>query len=516
MLWALRAPDRFPAEDAAAAWRQVLLWDEHTWGAADSVSDPDGDNARSQWEFKKNIAEEAERRSKALFDGAIAAPATARTERLALDVCNLVSWQRGGVVILGADLPRPGDKVVDARGNPVPSQRLVSGELAFESAPIPAFGAARYFVEHGPAASPSGMVRVWNTRVRNDWLSFTVDPETGAVRSFQLEVSRPIELANRRSWGGLNRYVYVPGRDPRQAKTGRALSVEVRDSGPLVATILARIEAPGARSLEVRYRLASNSDALEITNVLDKALVREKESVHFAFPFAPDMDRALIDLGWAAIRPDRDQIRGSCRDWFCVQDAAAVSDGRRGAALVSLDAPLVEIGALTDERPVAKGTRTWRKRVGASSTLFSFAMNNSWHTNYKADQEGPVTLRYVVRPYAGGKPEALKRVGMEAARPLIAVDADPVSKVPEGPAIEVEPGDSVVIASLRPAADRKGLVARLYNASNRLGRAELKGRLVDGRAIVPCDEDGNPAGPQLGRALTIPAFGIVTIRIDLR
>ena len=43
--------------------------------------------------------------------------------------------------------------------------------------------------------------------------------------------------------------------------------------------------APGVNSLERRISLYAGSDELIIENILDKKPVREKESVHFGFPF---------------------------------------------------------------------------------------------------------------------------------------------------------------------------------------------------------------------------------------
>ena len=46
----------FPATAFDEAWRQVLLWHEHTWGAADSVSQPDRKDVVDQWVYKRAFA----------------------------------------------------------------------------------------------------------------------------------------------------------------------------------------------------------------------------------------------------------------------------------------------------------------------------------------------------------------------------------------------------------------------------------------------------------------------------
>ena len=93
-------------------------------------------------------------------------------------------------------------------------------------------------------------------------------------------------------------------------------------------------------------------------------------------------------------------------------------------AIASLDAPLFEIGALTDERSVNGRPRAWRKQVAPGSDVFAYLLNNYWHTNYKADQAGPMTFRFHVRPH--GAFDAGRRSGASGAaseQPLLVMPA---------------------------------------------------------------------------------------------
>src|SRR5882724_7267893 len=51
----------------AAAWRDVLLYSEHTWGAWCSVSDSENPFTKKQWDYKRDFAVKAESRSEALI-----------------------------------------------------------------------------------------------------------------------------------------------------------------------------------------------------------------------------------------------------------------------------------------------------------------------------------------------------------------------------------------------------------------------------------------------------------------
>ncbi len=234
--------------------------------------------------------------------------------------------------------------------------------------------------------------------------------------------------------------------------------------------------------------------------------MREKESVHFAFPFRVPAGDVRLDLGWAAIRPGAGQIEGSCRDYFCVQGAVDLSNSRSGVWLVCLDAPLVEMGAMTDESPAVRGYRRWRTEVPSGQTVFSYAMNNYWHTNYKADQEGPAELRYRIVPHGEEPPEALKRVGIEAARPLVVTP--PLAAPPRRPALEVSPA-AVVVSSLAPSADRAGWIARLFNA----GGATEEVRLTVEGSVRRSNPDEERLDPIEGRFPMGPGE-VMTVRID--
>ena len=66
-VWALRAPEAWPAAAADAAWKKVLLYTEHTWGAWNSISQPEERFVKDQWDIKRGYAEEADWLSRKLL-----------------------------------------------------------------------------------------------------------------------------------------------------------------------------------------------------------------------------------------------------------------------------------------------------------------------------------------------------------------------------------------------------------------------------------------------------------------
>ncbi|MBN1939316.1 MAG: hypothetical protein JW843_07010 [Candidatus Aminicenantes bacterium] len=511
-LWAAADPAKFPHREFAEAWRYVVFWDEHTWGAADSVSNPDGENARDQWARKKAFVEEADRRSARLLSEAVGSKTVEGGSAGAFDIFNPTGFTRREIVIVPKSLSRDGDHVVDEFGHPVPSQRLKNGDLAVQAGPVQPFGAMRFRVRPGEPIPPfSGKTKA--EPLENGILKVLIDEKTGAVKSLTWKIPSEPEFVDGSGGRGLNEYLYVPGRDPKNAQGVESVEILPGEPGPLVASVIVVSKAPGARELRREYRLAAGSDRLEIINTLNKEKVREKESVHFAFPFRVPDGRPRLDLGWAQIRPDSDQIPGSNRDFFCVQNAVEISNDQYGLTWITLDAPLVEIGRMTDETPGPGGTRVWRTETGISQTVYSYAMNNYWHTNYKADQEGKAVFRFVIRPRANSDPVGMTRTGIAADRPMTALPAG--SAAPFGSPLNLLPGP-VLATALRPSADGKAVMVRLYNPSDRPAEASIRGRLIEQGTAYRSSPFEDRNGTLEGGRLALSPFEMTWVRIEPR
>jgi alpha-mannosidase len=523
-LWSILGKDGFPAAKAAEAWREVVLFNEHTWGAHDSISNPDGDGPRAQWEYKKAFAVGAERLSTEILAAAVESGAGTRVAagRQAIDVVNTCSWIRTDFVTVPAALSAAGDLVRDASGTAVPSQRLRTGELAFIAEAVPGFGAKRYVIEEGRAAEKGAFDADEGPRifpitaggeraVGNGLISALIDRDSGAIRSLHWKEGVGRELVATDRQPGLAHYLYVPGVDPKSARSVSKVTFRNGETGPVVASLLVESDAPGTKSLLREYRVVRGLARLDLCVTIDKEKIREKEGVHVAFPLAVPGGTVRVDVGWGFVRPETDQIAGACRDFFCARDSVDVSNEEYGVTWTALDAPLVEIGGLTDEIPRESERRVWKRKLDPSSLLFSYVMNNYWHTNYKADQEGPVTFRYAVQPHAGSDTSIAKRLGLEAERPLVAVPADPARPVRAFP-LAVGPGPFVVTA-LKPAADGRGVILRVFNAGERTADLQFSGPLADRGGVhlsnLREEKLKRTAGP-----IRVPAFGILTLLLD--
>ena len=324
-LSAMTEPAAFPRDRAEEAWRQVLLWHEHTWGAAASISEPDRADVVAQWEYKRAFALEADRLSREIFDEA--ASRGGASTGPGVWVANTLARPRGGLVVLPAERSAAGERVSDLRGRALASQRLADGSLAVAVREVPGRGRVPLKVTAGRPGRPTGRASASGTTLENEALRVELDPATGAIRSL-LDRARGTEVAGPQ---GLARYRYVPGLDPALAQDAGPVTITVEEPGPLVAVLRAEGQAPGAKSAVLRYRLVAGSDRLEVELVLDKLPVRTKESAHLTFDLAVENGGLQIDQGTNLMDPAKDALPGSCRDFVGVHSALdAVGPEGRG------------------------------------------------------------------------------------------------------------------------------------------------------------------------------------------
>jgi hypothetical protein len=500
VLWAMFSPASYPAQEYDSAWRNVVFYDEHTWGAHNSIEEPDLPFVKQQWEFKRTFALDADRESRALLARALHSTAEQARNRTPVDVYNTNSWLRTDVVFLAPELSGAGNHVVDLEGRALPSQRLSTGELAVLAENIPPFSSKRLFVEKGEAYSKSG-VKVQRDTLENDFLILSVNPQTGAIDSLKWK-KNGVELVDGTRGDGLNQYLYILGTDPIKARRVSNVRVRVKEQGNLVVSLLVEADAPGATRYSSEIRLVGGIDRVDLITNLDKRSVREKEGAHIAFPFAVPGGQLRYDVADGVVRPETDQLAGACKNFFSVQSWVDISNTDYGVTWATANAPLVEIGGITAEQP-------WMKSIQPSSLIYSYVMNNYWHTNYKADQEGPVTFSYSILPHAAFAVTGAVRFGMERREPLIVAGADP-STQPRSPLVLLSSPD-VVVSSLKPMASGSWLIY-LYNPTGKTQRISFHsadGTLVSSR---PSDADGQ-AGNQT-RDFELEAFGSSYRRID--
>jgi len=518
-LMAMRDSSAYPSAVFEEAWDNVLLYSEHTWGAWCSVSEPERKETREQWEIKKSYADQADRQSKELLDRAMSSGQAVAGPSSAVDVLNTLSWPRTEPVVVAASLSTAGDRVVDDQGRPVPSQRLSSGELVFLAQDIPPLAARRYCLVAG-APHVGGKAIAAGTVLDSGALRVRVDETTGGIVDLTGKGLKG-NFADTSGGEALNDYLYLQGDDLRELRRSGPATIAVGEAGPLVASLVIESGAPGCRKLRRELRVVAGMGYVEVVNLVDKARLEArsyqakegKESVNFAFPFNVPGGEMRLDVPFGVMRPEADQIPSACKNWFTVGRWADISNRDLGVTWVTLDAPLVEVGGITATLLNSQtDPNVWRHRVDRTQTLYSWAMNNHWHTNYRAYQEGPTLFRFILRPHRRYDPSESSRFATGFSQPLLACRPSPVWWTT--PLLQVTPS-AVLVLAVKPSDDGRAWIVRLFGASGEAHVATLRWGQRKPRAVFLSDTS-EKQGERMAGPVSVSGYELVTLRAELQ
>lgn len=534
----MHTPDwAYPLDQYDDAWRQILLFDEHTWGAFLSGTDPGARLQQDIWTEKERMAREALQWTTRLLHVASGRHSLSwNTAGREVVVYNPHNWTVSGAVtveigreevaadpVTGAALPM---RLLQA----TPSQALV--ELRVDD--LPGLSYRRFPLREAPRELPAAPVSASfgeEVILENDDYRLVIDPRHGgAVSWFDRTLDR--ELVDSSAGWGLGRFLYVRGGEGTRLMSNR---LDLPDGDP---EILADFTATGcecgqdelgrwarvagivpAGTLEIEWRLPHTGGPIDLRYVYLKEPRQEKEAVYVAFPLDLPGARVLSDsqLGW--VDWDRDGLPGACKEWLPLQTAMLALHASADVLICSPDVPLFCVGSVVQGRWPAAMDLT-------GGHLYSYVLNNYWHTNYKASQGGEIVFRYRL---AGGRaisPARAYQMGHEMRRPLYAHrislqefrSARPPYSAPEGGTLARIGGEGVALTALKKARWADGYIVRLQEISGRPGHATVAFPALRVVRAWTCDlleHDHRELAiePDATLRVDVPAWGLRSIRI---
>ena len=471
------------------------------------------------WKVKQSYFHEAEDRSIQVLDEALA-PATDKSNgglgpkegpsNGGIAVFNTHTWKQGGVVTLSPAESMKGDQVVDDQGNTVPSQRLSTGELLFLADEVPALGSAHYRVVEGTSPA-QGTCKIQGTTLENEFLQVKIDEKTGNIVSLQRK-GDTYNYIDPSVDGGANSFAWLPAnKDLPQADTVQAISVV--ENGPLVVELRIDSKAKGCRSVSRSVRLVAGLPWVEISNVVDKLPWLEKDGIHFGFGFHVPQSTTRVDIPWGVMEVEKDQWKQGNRNWLTLQRWLDVSNETHGVTWCSLDAPLFEYGNRLANIALGWGGKgPWAKTLPPSSTIYSWVMNNHWHTNFPTTQEGPVTFRYRLYPHLNFDIVESNRFGLEQSQPLVHVTADKDPKLT--PLLSVD-NEQVYATILKSTGQDQELIVRLRSLSDKEEPVSLSYPGKQPSRVSLCRLEEIP-GEEIRGAFSMKPYGQVTLKIEFK
>lgn len=511
-LWPMLHPgEPAPRDEFDEAWRTIMMCTEHTF-AAENPNEPFFQDAI--WNAKQRYFQDAEYRSQALMDDALA-PASDKSNgalgpsegpsRGGVAVINTNPWIQEGVVTLTPAESRTGDRVVDDPGNEILSQRLSNGDLAF-LAEVPAYRSRHYRVV--PGTSPAGSrCRFNDTLLDNGLLRVSLDRKTGSIT--RLEEPGTGRTFNCR----LNAFLWQPARGTGDARPDTIISIRLREAGPLLGEIEVVSHAPGCRSVTRSVRLICGMRQIEITNAVDKLPLVAKDGIHFGFDFAIADPVTRVDIPWGVIRLEADQWPAANRAWMTAEHYVDVSNDSLGFTWCSLDAPLFESGTITANNTAGWDGigDVWPRKTPPSSTIYSWVMNNHWFTNTPLTQDGPVEFRYRILIHGQFDAAASGRFSADQFRPPVSLSAD---RNPIGLPLIDAVNNRGAATFLKSTADGKGMIVRIRSFSEKSESLSLAWPARTPRSVRVCDQGDEPGTKDASKSVILPPMGYVTLRVD--
>ncbi len=401
------AGEKYPKEKLAEAWENMLFFAEHTFGADDSVRKPFSLQTKSQWAIKSNFIYQA-----------------------AIQVNSLSN---------------------EVKGNRI-QQDVKSGEPVFTK----------------PAK---------NLKMESKFYRLLIDKKTGTVKSIY-DKELKTELVDRKSPYRFNQYLYEtiispegreaiwkendtkpiwsPDRKVRGAKFRRSgailISVAIQKDG-FNQVMSLKLKGRGCRTISQHIRLYQEEKRIDFVNTLDKEEVLHPEAVYYLFPFKFRRPKIKIcGPGNATFEPEKEQLPGTCRDYYSVEDWVLLTDKAKSVLWLSPDVPLVQLGGIN--------TAQWSEKIEVNNGLaVSFVMNNYWYTNFRGLQSGETTFTYTITSVPG-KMELSEAASFaqKITNPRLATTLTKLFRVNK---------NNVHICSFKKSEDNKGFILRVKESAGR-------------------------------------------------
>jgi len=497
-LYGILAERGYPENELDAIWRNILLFDEHTWGSWNSISEPGSPFTLQQWQTKKSFTEKAQQAIDEMMQHALKGRKSRDGELNAFEVINTCSWARSGYVYLSVDQVPSSKTLVDHSGKPIPMMAANERMNKYFVADVPAFGSVVYEIADKKSEGKRKPVEM-NKQIDTKQFTLIFDHDNGSIKELYWKGSNG-NMVDLSQGVGLNQYLYVKGRDPVAPVTARVSGIYQK----YPEKVFIEMEAPGCKSLTSEIEVIDELSMVCITNILYKSKNYNPEAVHFAFPFKIDNGVMHYDLAFAGCIPEKDQLPGANRNFITIENYVDISNEDFGITWSSPDAPLIEVGEMMND-PISYG---YVDHLDQSQTFYSYVMNNYWETNYLATQEGLVTFRYLIRFHDEFDAADAEKAGMDARTPFIVYPVDPGRKSIKPP-FEVDNEDIIAFA-VKPAFD--GVVMSLMNCSDQSVTLKLK-KLGD--EVFLTDVDGRKRLPVEG-TIEFPGYGIRHLFVKLK
>ena len=400
----------------------LLFYDEHTFGASMSITDPSCWQTHLQWGCKGSYAWTAQKKAQMLYEtaGGLLQTVVNRGDTPTITFFNPVAWQRDAFcdIYIDYEIMPYGVPfaIVDEEGRAVSAQahtHISEGRYFRIFVPqLPSLGYRTYRILIGDAAEAARKSAAENqpqpaaeaafaataTTMENDYYRLVIDGERGGISSLYDKVAQR-EMVDAGSPWLVGQLIHeaLPDREIMNQRTTHdmvrtplsSVTVTAGADGPLYHSLVIQGQAPGLteHGVSCEVRLYDRQPRVEFSFSMRPVADASPASYYVAFPFTGD--QLAFDVQGGVVRPGENQLEGTASNWNTHQNfVAARSDGYQ-ILLTAKETPLVQLGEMLD------GPFQYIKSYDHAH-VFSWVLNNYWTTNFRATQEGELRWHYTL------------------------------------------------------------------------------------------------------------------------
>jgi hypothetical protein len=418
----------------------------------------------------------------------------------------------------------------------VPAGIVRGSRLSFVASDVPACGYRRYDLVEGDDEyedPESGD----EPSVENEYYRVRFDLARGRVTEL-LDNTLGLNLVDADAPFGFNQYVYdryasAPHFNHLSSRiqatdltllggrsAGGLAVVTQRSSNPVWDRVTVRLVDERADIIEHTLTLFRGVRRLHITNRIHKVGTPEKESVYFAFPFDVRDPSIHYEITGGIDSLEAPHVPGSADHMRAIRHWVGLENERVRLAWATMEAPLVQFGNI--HLPYFPFPETIDPEIANPATVYSWALNNIWDTNFPSQQQGEMEFSYAI---TSGEDMETPELGMRTAAalttPLLGILSAPSAEndLPErGSFCSVEHPlvDVVALMSSRRGHDLTVMLQSLFSENEEV--CVSFGLLGVARAWVGSHLEKNLEEARVDGEnvrFVVPAGSLVSLAVDL-
>ncbi|MFV0504809.1 MAG: hypothetical protein ACK5LT_12725 [Lachnospirales bacterium] len=175
---------------------------------------------------------------------------------------------------------------------------------------------------------------------------------------------------------------------------GKLKNSEIFENGDLCITLKLSYDLEGTNFYDVYLKIYKNTRVIEARVCLHKKSIWDAENLYVSLPFITDgQNETFVDKTGCIIRPGIDQLAGTCQEFYSIQNGIVRRGKNFDLCIAIKDTPLIKLGEVKYKMiDLHNENNTTLNR----DTMYSWVMNNFWETNFKADLGGFYEFFYTV------------------------------------------------------------------------------------------------------------------------